>query len=129
MAKIMDASAVINAYSLEEKEEMYTSPSVINELKNLASKLLAESAITEGKLKIVNPKDKHIERVKEKAREVGSDKHLSETDIDIIALALEKKGKLLTDDYTMQNLSAHLGIKYEGITRGEIKNKRKFKKN
>ncbi|MFW5902615.1 MAG: NOB1 family endonuclease [archaeon] len=127
MIKIMDASAVINAYSLQENEEMYTTPSVIEELKNIASKSLAESALAKGKLEVVSPKEEDIKEIKKKAREVGSEDHLSETDIDVLALALEKKGELITDDYTMQNLAAHLNIKYRGVTRGEIRKKKKFK--
>jgi len=127
MPEILDASAIINTDSLQSKEKMYTTPSVMEELKKTESKSLGEAAITQGNLEVINPEKKYIEKIGEKAREVGSEENLSKTDIEVLALALQEKQKLVTDDYTMQNLAAHLGLEYEGLTRGEIKKKKKFK--
>ncbi len=127
MPEILDASAIINTDTLQSKEKMYTTPSVMKELKNIESKSLGEAAIAQGNLKVIKPSKKHIKKIKEKAREIGSDENLSKTDIEVLALALQEKQKLVTDDYTMQNLAAHLELEYEGLTRGEINKKKKFK--
>lgn len=127
MAKILDASAIINTNYLQSKEKMYTTPSVIQELKNTASRSLAQSAMDQERLEVIRPSKENVEKIKKKAEKIGSEKNLSNTDIKVLSLALQEKGKLITDDYTMQNLAAHLGIQYEGVTRGEIKKKKKFK--
>ncbi len=126
--RILDASALINTDTLTEKEA-HTTPSVIEELKTLDSKSLAEAAKTKGKLKVEKPTEKYLKKVKEKAKEVGSLRKLSQTDLEVLALTLQKKGEVNTDDYTMQNLAAHLELNYRGVSRGKIKRKRKFKKN
>ncbi len=128
MTKILDAGAMINSDSIETDEEIYTTNSVINELKDLKSSSLADVARLQSDLKVLNPKQKYLERVKKKAKDIGSLNHLSDTDIEVLALALEKESKIVTDDYTVQNLAAHLDLEYQGIMRGEIKNKRKFKR-
>lgn len=129
MTKILDASALINANSIQIEGEIYTTPSVMEELKELKAQSLAEIASLKGGLQVLRPKEESLEEVKGKAEDIGSTEHLSETDLDVVALALELNGTILTDDYTLQNLAAHLDIEYEGISRGEIKRKRTFKKN
>lgn len=128
MVKVLDAGAMINSDSVEEDEDIYTTPSVINELKDLKSSSLADVAILQSNMKTLNPKKKHLEKVEEKAKDVGSLSHLSDTDLEVLALALEKKGKIVTDDYTVQNLAAHLNLEYQGVMRGEIEKKRQFKR-
>lgn len=127
MAKILDAGAMINSDSVEVDEGIYTTPSVINELKDLKSSSLAEVARLQSDLKSLNPKKKYLKEVEKKAKNIGSLSHLSNTDIEVLALALEKQGKIVTDDYTMQNLAAHLDLEYQGVMRGEIEKKRRFK--
>lgn len=127
MDKVLDASALINSNEVQLKDKAYTTPSVIKELKSRKSKSLAETTSIQEDLDVIRPKKHFLNKVKSKAKEVGSQNHLSDTDIDVIALALEKNCKISTDDYTIQNLAAHLNIPYEGVLRGEIKKKRIFK--
>lgn len=128
MTKILDAGAMINSDSIETEKDIYTTPSVMDELKDLKSSSLADVAKLQHDLDVLRPKEKYIKEVKGKAKEIGSLDHLSSTDLEVIALALEKDGEVVTDDYTMQNLAAHLDLDYEGVMRGEIKKKRRFKK-
>lgn len=125
MSRVLDAGAMINSGSIDS-EESYTTPSVMKELKTLESKSLAESAEIEGRLKVVEPSEESLEKVEKKAKEVGSLENLSETDLDVLALAFEENYKVVTDDYAVQNLAAHLELDYEGVIRGEIKEKRRF---
>lgn len=126
MNVVLDASAVINTDSLDVIEA-YTTPSVMKELKTLGARSLMDIIQIQNKLSIREPKESYLKKVREKAREVGSLRKLSETDLGVLALALEKSGEIYTDDYTLQNVAAHLDLKYRGVMRGEIKHKKRFK--
>jgi len=125
MVYVLDSSAFINAISVPENS--ITVPQVYVELRDLRSKELFLSAVKTKKLELREPSEKTINLVKKKAWEIGSEKHLSIVDVMVVALAYEVGGVLLTDDFTMQNLAAHLGIKFQGVFRGEIKEKRIFR--
>lgn len=127
MKTVLDSASFINT-SLLNIENAFTTPEVIDEIKDLKSKCLVESARESGDLGIRSADEKFLKQVKEKANEIGSLEKLSNADISIVALALELKAVLKTDDYTVQNIAKHLGIEFKGIMRGEIKKKKTFKK-
>lgn len=129
---ILDSSALINAPVLSFKEELLTTEKAFNELKTIEVKHLALNAIKQGKLKIIEPKQEFIEKVKEKIEEKGFKKKLSNADKSIIALALqlkkEKKAiEVITDDYSIQNFLKIFRIKFSGILQGKIKKILEFK--
>lgn len=128
MAAVLDAAAFINAEALEREGECYTVRDVLEELKDFKSRSLAEAAIGEGKLKVLEPEKGDFELVRKKAEFVGSLDVLSLADLKILALALGLKAKIVTDDFTVQNLAAHLGMEYEGVMRGKIKRKKTFRR-
>ena len=127
MTLVLDSAAFINDYFFQRNEDCFTVQEVVDELKDFKSRQLAEAAIASGKLKLsfVNPVSlKIVERI---AEEVGSLEHLSEADLKVVALAVQLNAKVVSDDYTVQNLCAHIGLEYEGVLRGKIKEKKKFK--
>ena len=113
--------------SIFDKDDCFTIQEVVDELKDFKSKQLAEAALASKKLKTSQVSPVALELVKQKAYDVGSLNNLSETDLKVIALALQLNAKLITDDFTMQNLADHIGLKYEGVMRGEIKEKKTFR--
>ena len=75
--------------------------------------------LSEISIKIVEPSSNNVERVREAAEKTGDIGRVSSTDMDILALALDIKGIILTDDYSVQNLAKHLGIDYRsGVEKG-----------
>jgi UPF0271 protein len=126
MPTVLDSSALINSSLFDIREDYYTVRDVLDELKDLKSRSLAESAMYSGKLLIREPDEVSVKRVVDKAKEVGSYEKLSETDIRVLALALDLKADLMTDDFTLQNLAKHLNVGFMGVMRGEIKEKRTF---
>ncbi len=126
MTLVLDSAAFINDSVFSRDEQCFTVQEVINELKDFKSKHLAEAALASGKLKLsfVNPVSLIL--VKNVAKEVGSLNHLSDADLKVVALAVQLNAKVVSDDFTVQNLCAHIGLKYEGVLRGEIKKKKKF---
>lgn len=79
-----------------------------------------KTAIDGGKLKIKAPENMFVERVIDVATSVGNNLSLSETDIQIIALALQLRTEgfdtlVATDDYSTQNVAKHLGINFASL--------------
>jgi len=128
MKCVLDASAFINADIFQGEGECYTTERVVDELRDFRSKEIASSAMAARTLRISRPSTGSINVVSEKEVEVGCNPRLSETDRGLIALAIDLDATLITDDFRMQNVAAHLGVAYRGVLRGEIKEKRTFKR-
>lgn len=64
-------------------------------------------------LKTATPTQQSVEIVREAAKSSGDISFLSSTDIDVIAIALEVKGVILSDDYSLQNVASKLNIAFK----------------
>ncbi|KPU62909.1 hypothetical protein EP1X_05985 [Thermococcus sp. EP1] len=111
---IIDAAIFIQGIDVEG----ITTPKVIEEVKDPESRLLLESLISAGKVRVMVPSKDSIEKIKEKAIETGELGELSDADIEILALAYELKGELFTDDYNLQNIATLLGLKFRTLKKG-----------
>jgi UPF0271 protein len=72
------------------------------------------------KLKVRLPKKFFLDKVKESAALVGDAFFLSETDLQVLALALELKTNgysplIATDDYSIQNVANQTGMKFTSL--------------
>ncbi len=92
----------------------YTTPSVITELKDLRSKARYETLLAGG-LVVREPAPEMLEAVEQAAMQTGDAPVLSSTDRDILALARELEGTLVTDDFAVQNVAHRLGIRVHPI--------------
>ncbi|MEM0139794.1 MAG: PIN domain-containing protein [Ferroplasma sp.] len=120
---IIDTSAILSG-KLNITEENYIFPdSVLSEIKkgNFAAIF---DYIT---VKSMKPSPKYIEIARAQASRTGDLNVLSETDIDVIALAIELNGTIITDDYAIQNVAKSAGIKYSGSGIDQIKKEIKWK--
>lgn len=77
-------------------------------------KIARSMAWHEENLKVVEPSRATLEKVREAARETGDIYVLSATDMDVIAVALEAGGIIVSDDYAIENVSSKLGLKFLG---------------
>ncbi len=116
---VLDTSAFVAGFDpFSISEEQYTVPMVREEVAGSAIARIRFKAATEsGRLKIQTPAKAFIDRVKTAAKAVGDAFWLSETDIQVLALALQLKMQgctllVATDDYSMQNVARHLGIEF-----------------
>ena len=122
---VLDASAFINGF--EPKGQFnFTVSLITDEVKDLKSKILLDQAIEDGKIIIKEPKDEFINELNETISKSGDDLRLSEADKKLLALALDLKSeneniKVLTDDYSMQNVLRILQIPYDSIITEGIK--------
>jgi len=105
-------------------ENMVTIPEVVEEIKDEDSNFYLSLL----NLRVEDVNDKYIKKVVKGARKTGDIHRLSKTDIKLIAKALELKEGLneednvilLTDDYSIQNLAMHFGIKFENVVQKTI---------
>jgi UPF0271 protein len=85
-----------------------------------------KTAIKNGKIEIRIPSKQYRKIVKKRANELGDAYLLSETDIDLLTIAFELKAngytpKIVTDDYSMQNVASLMNIRFVSLTTSGIK--------
>jgi UPF0271 protein len=122
---VLDASAFIGGYIPVNKLN-FTIPEVTAEVKDIKSKMILESAINEGKLKIEEPDMESLELIDSTIKLSGDVLRLSLVDKKLLALALSIKKlqgnvTVITDDYTMQNVLKILEIPYKSVLTSGIK--------
>ncbi len=108
MVYIADASLFINRKRLEGS--VVTVPSIVEELRDENARTTMELM----NVSVEHPLGGFIKEVREKAGITRDSEELSDTDIDILAKALEysrrEKAILITDDFAVQNTAIQLGI-------------------
>jgi UPF0271 protein len=120
---VLDTSAFLAGFDpFSLCEDQFTVPLVEHEIKaNSMSWVRFKTALENGKVKVKLPSEEYQIRVKESAKKIGDVCFLSETDLHILALASELKTEgyipqILTDDYSIQNVAAQLGIEFLSLT-------------
>lgn len=119
---ILDTSALVAGFDpFSISEEQYTVQSVIEEVsRKSVFSLRFETAIDSGKIKVKTPKADFMEEAKASASAVGDAFFLSETDIQVLALALELRTKgyrplVATDDYSIQNVATQMKVEFASL--------------
>jgi UPF0271 protein len=79
-----------------------------------------KAATENGKVTIKKPAQEAREKVDECAIQVGDSFFLSETDKQVLALALDLKSsgstpQIVTDDYSIQNVAKRMGIEFTSL--------------
>ena len=77
-------------------------------------------AVENGKVKIKTPQEEYTNKIRANASKVGDSYLLSETDVQLLALALELKTQgeqpeIITDDYSIQNVAKQSNIKFYAL--------------
>ena len=62
------------------------------------------------------PNQDSIDLVVDTAKQSGDISGISETDLALVSLALERSALLITDDYRMQNIASFLSIEWQGVS-------------
>ena len=119
---VLDTSAFVVGFDPSSiNEEQFTVPMVKEEMKpGSMAWVRLKTAVESGKLRVKNPLEKSLDKVKASATSVGDSFFLSETDLQILALALELKTSgyyplIVTDDYSIQNVATQIGIEYASL--------------
>lgn len=117
MVIVLDSSALFSMENLPE-EECICPPGVIDELRkykdprlDLWGDMLRTSDCTQTSLK----------KVEDEAKKSGDLGRLSPVDMTVIALGLDLQGTVYSDDFSIQNVCARMGIDYKAIGTKGIK--------
>lgn len=119
---ILDTSAFIVGFDpLSFSLDQVTVPKVKEEIKaNSMTLVRFKTAVENGRLKVEAPAEEFLNKVKTSATTVGDSFFLSETDLQILALALELKAagfspQIVTEDYSIQNVATKMGIEFAAL--------------
>ena len=125
---VLDTSAFIAGFDpLAVLEKQYTVPEVKKELIAGSMPWMRFNAAVENrKLMIRNPKSSVLQEILEASRKVGDMRYLSEVDLQVLALALELKGRglsplIITDDYSIQNVANKIDVEFTSLLTFGIK--------
>ena len=118
MKAILDSSVFFSDYPVTG--ELYTTPSVRAELIDIRSKGIFEKFCSAG-LHIVSPGIQSRAKVISAAEKTRDASVISDTDCDLLAVALELNAVLYTDDFAIQNVAGVLGIQTIPINQRKAK--------
>ncbi|MCK9312450.1 MAG: nucleotide-binding protein [Methanocorpusculum sp.] len=118
MKYILDSSYFFGDYPLSG--ELFTTPDVVDELKDLASKMRYEILVENG-LVVTEPEPDAICLAENAALKSGDARVLSDTDISVIALGKTLDGTVVSDDFAVQNVCRHLKIPVQNILQRKAK--------
>ena len=115
----MDTSGLFGLEQLPPDWEAFVTEGVLAELEKYNDRR-AENLLPA--IKVSQATTASLSKVKEAARGTGDSSRLSRTDMEVLALALELRAAVVTDDYSIQNLAAVLGVEFmpmsmKGITK------------
>ncbi len=127
VAFVADTGAFITGKVLALPPPIYTTPSVIDEVKDERSREILETAVSSGKVSVEEPDEAYIEEARSSAKVGGVLGRLSRADLEVLALALKLSGEgcrvyVVTDDYALQRAASKAGLevvrlRYRGTVR------------
>ena len=115
MYVVADASVFI--WGKRPAGDLITVPAVEAELKDIRTR----SLLSIFEARVESPLASFRRAAEQGAQETGDLRALSKADLDVLAKALEYRGVLATDDYALQNVALHLGLRIEPIGQPRIK--------
>ena len=68
-----------------------------------------------------SPSDEALQRAREAAQETGDISGLSDVDMDVLAIALEHRAIIVTDDHRIQNVAGRFGVGWHPVMNEGIK--------
>ena len=120
--RILDASAFYAGVPFRSSDVWYTTTLVFDEIKHIKKNHDALGTLLEtNRLKIREPGEESTKTAILAAKNTGDFPQLSKQDISIIALCIENKGDIITDDFAISNVAKNLGLKITPIMTKGIK--------
>lgn len=119
---VIDSNVLIHSAGMEIPfDNMVTVPDVTAEMESFRARRRFEAE----DIGILEPSSESLEEVKARAKE--GQESLSETDMKLVALAMELDAFLVTDDYGMQNLAEKLGVECKTFLKEGIEETKDWK--
>lgn len=128
---VFDASAFYSGMaflaSTGNNNNFLTTSAVIGEIGHIKkSHAVLDALLDSGNLSVVDPDSASIEAAAAAAKKTGDSARLSDADVSVLALALQTKSTLVSDDYAVANVAATLGIAVEMSSGKGIREKRRY---
>ncbi len=111
-AKVLDTAALIS-WPLVELNEGMVVEGQIEEVRRVSEARIVE--IDVANLKWIKPTEISIEKATNLAISSGDLAGLSDVDLRLLALTLEKNARLHTDDYRLQNICQMAGLNWSSV--------------
>jgi UPF0271 protein len=120
--RILDASAFYAGVPFRSSEDYYTTSLVYDEIQHIKKNHDALGILLEtNRLKIREPDEQSTQAAIKAAKNTGDFPQLSKQDISIIALGIETKGQIITDDFAISNVAKNIGLNIVPIMTKGIK--------
>jgi len=121
---VLDTSALFSMQDLPPDIEAYVTPGVLRELEKFGDR---RAELWGDLIKVSEPLPASVRKVMEAAARTGDSTRISPTDAEVVALAIDLNATILTDDYSLQNVAAYLGVPYRSVGLRGIKEIRKWR--
>ena len=120
--RILDASAFYAGVPFRSSEDCYTTSLVYEEIKHIKKNHDALGTLLEtNRLKIREPSLESTKNAIKSSKDTGDFPQLSKQDISIIALGIEMKGQIISDDFAISNVAKNMGLEIIPIMTKGIK--------
>jgi UPF0271 protein len=120
--RILDASAFYAGVPFGSSSDCYTTSLVYDEIKHIKKNHeVLETLLETNRLKIREPDKISIDLAIKSSKSTGDYQQLSKQDISIIALCIDLKGEIITDDFAISNVAKNLSLKISPIMTKGIK--------
>ena len=120
--RVLDATAFYAGMPFSSNDSFMTTSVVYQEIQHIKTKQgILDILQQTNRLQVRDPEKNTITIVNDIAEKTGDSQTISEQDISIIALALENKIELITDDFAVTNVANQLGIKTSSLMTQGIK--------
>ena len=121
--RVLDSSAFYAGIPFSSNEPSYITPLVYNEIDHIKKDHDAIQILIETKRLTINePEDQFVNAANNAAKKSGDFSNLSDEDMSTIALSLQLKAELVTDDFAVSNVAKNLNIKVIPVMTDGIKN-------
>ena len=118
MPDILDTSALIN-WPIDALNGGFVVSGQRSEVERIAPERML--SIETAEVKWISPSPESVQESAAIARKTGDLDGLSETDLHLLALAIELGGHMHTDDYRLQNLCNSVGVSWSPVVSEGIK--------
>ena len=114
--RILDASAFYAGVPFRSSDDCYTTSLVYDEIKHIKKNHDALGTLLEtNRLKIREPNSESTKSAIKASKDTGDFPQLSKQDMSVIALCIETKGEIITDDFAISNVAKNLELKIAPI--------------
>lgn len=118
---VLDTSSLLSGHPIPPDAAAYAPQRILQELTPGGRDRRALDFRLEVGLRLVEPTPAARSRAEDAAERTGDARLLSEIDLEVLAVALDVGGTILTDDYRIQNVASSLGVAFRGLLQEGIR--------